>query len=143
MLDPETGALRFDEPKVTLGADLTLTSFLQSTLAKTIGDKLVGGEGYQTFWFKQHHASGGLTLAVGLCFQNERLENVELQNDDPAFGTSWDDWSEAKELSRKQSHDRWLNKCVGGRRNFPWGEVWSGYDERGGSSSIVIRYRDR
>jgi hypothetical protein len=65
---------------------------------------------------------------------------VDFCHSDPRFGSSWDDHSLAKEMDRKASHEKLLSACLGSKRTFPWGSVWSGYDERGGGSAIIIRY---
>jgi hypothetical protein len=82
--------------------------------------------------------SADLVFNVSLFFRGERLNIVSLMGIEPCF--SWEDHSEEKEYRRKVLHDAWLAGSLGRRRRYPWGTVWSGYDERGGYSSIDVRY---
>ncbi|GEP44805.1 hypothetical protein BGE01nite_40960 [Brevifollis gellanilyticus] len=80
-------------------------------------------------------------LIITLQFHGERLDSLRLFHDAARFGTSWDDWSEERELARKAYHERWLAEMlrlpVG---KYLWGEVLSVYDVKSGSSSIIVRY---
>jgi hypothetical protein len=80
-------------------------------------------------------------FAITIFFFGEQLRVFQLADCDPRFGTSWDDWSEEKELARKAAHAAWLKDVfdmpVGAYR---WGRVESEYDEKGGGSSIFIMY---
>jgi len=84
--------------------------------------------------------SAGLDLLVVLWFRGQQLTMVSLMDPDPRFGTSWADYSGEKEMARKASHDAWLARALAPDRNASWGSVWSGYDERGGFSDIVVKY---
>jgi hypothetical protein len=64
---------------------------------------------------------------------------ISLMDADPRFGTSWTDQSYEKELARKASHDAWLSQALP-QPEVSWGSVWSGYDEKGGFSDIVVKY---
>ncbi len=80
-------------------------------------------------------------LGIVLQFQGEHLISLTLFHDAARFGTSWADWSEERELSRKAFHDLWLSRdlCVPAGK-YSWGDVSSSYDAKSGSSSITIRY---
>lgn len=98
-------------------------------------------------------AVDGLTFGVSLAFEGERLDGYSIWMADARFGTSWDDGSEEKQLARRDAHDTWLTAALGpGARRpgptgpelsytFPWGEVWSTFDARSGSSTIGVRFR--
>jgi hypothetical protein len=75
-----------------------------------------------------------------------RVMTVDLVATDDRFGTSWDEWSEEKELQRKRFHDSWLNEVLGNERypyDYPWGRVASVYDPKAGFSYVSIKYRKR
>ena len=61
-------------------------------------------------------------------------------SDDRFGGSSWSDYSKDKELERKAAHDQLLNEVLGSKRDFPWGTVWSVFDERSGGSSFGVNY---
>lgn len=80
-------------------------------------------------------------LVVIVQFRGEELFSLDLCHSAACFGTSWENWSEERELARKAFHERWLASEVGVRPGkYAWGEISSYYDEKGRFSSIVIRY---
>src|SRR5690242_14743999 len=69
---------------------------------------------------------GNETFFVALYFYDQKLESVELAISAKEFGTSWDDWSEEKELKRKEAHDNWLTAHTGRAAcAYDWGEIGS------------------
>lgn len=84
---------------------------------------------------------GDRIFHVVLYFYKEKLESIHLADSSEEFGASWDEWSEEKELKRKEAHDRWLIAETGNASHvYRWGEIISPYDPRSGGSSITIRY---
>ena len=78
-----------------------------------------------------------------LWFGGSVLQRVSVQSDAPEFGMSWADWSEEGEFARKHFHELLLDSILGkgwSRRRYPWGKVESCYDQKGGSSSIIVTY---
>ena len=149
MIDRDTGALVLPDGRIE--RELTRSSLLSSLLAK--GTR---SEDMQTGWaqvYLKPRRLGGREFGVHLVFEGERLDSYALSLHDPQYGTSWDDWSEAKELARRNAHDAWLEAGLGKgksegagrarelRYTFPWGRVWSSFDPKGGASSIGVRFR--
>lgn len=59
-------------------------------------------------------------------------------------GTStWADWSEVNERSEQNKNASWIASNLGVRspHSFPWGLIDSVFDQKSGSSSIVVTYR--
>jgi hypothetical protein len=83
---------------------------------------------------------GEVLVAVSLGFNQCRLEHISLTDADPRYGKSWDDWSEAQERLRGESIGRWLAGKGYPSGSYPWGTVWSGYDEKGAFGTASIRY---
>jgi hypothetical protein len=149
VIDRFTGALVL--PSGTIGRDLTRSAFLASPLgAKAVCDDM------HTGWMHIYPGAqtlDGLVFGVDLVFDGERLDCYSLWLDDARYGTSWDDWSEEKQLAQRDAHDAWLVSNLGPgerqpsprgpelRYSFAWGEAWSTYDARGGSSTIGVRFR--
>ena len=135
--NPKTGELSLPDGTV-LSPRLTRSVFLSSAegaQAKVV----VKNEPWCSFHFEDREDS----LGVVVVFRGERLKSVSISIDDPRFGSGWEDWSEKKELERKQANDRWLTgKGLVPGKNYAWGSVWSEYDPKSGSSMIVIRYSD-
>jgi hypothetical protein len=148
VIDRQTGALRL--PSGSIGRDLTRSAFLLSPLHAP-----AGSADMHTGWMQGRaiQTLDGLVFGVDLVFEGERLDYYSLCLDDARYGTSWGDWSEEKQLAHRDAHDAWLVSTLGPgerkpspwgpelRYSFPWGEVWSTFDTRGGFSTIGVRFR--
>jgi hypothetical protein len=139
MFDASTGTLTFDQPPTVIAPSLTRDQFLGSALADGATTH-IENEPYHSWKLNGTFRCAGLELLVVLWFRGQQLIMVSLMDPDPRFGTSWADHSLEKEMARKASHDAWLSRALGPHRNVSWGSVWSGYDERGGFSDIVVKY---
>lgn len=76
-------------------------------------------------------------------FENGLLKSIDFILSATPYSQStdsWDNWSYDKEMQGKQRYDKWLTTQVGGARNFHWGSASAWFDERGGGSSITLRY---
>ena len=149
MIDHETGALTVREGRIS--PDITRSAFATSPMAagSSVDDMRTG-------WAQVTLAAQvdrGWTWGVRLLFDGERLDGYRLWIADARFGVSWDDWSEDKELARRDAQDAWLVEQLGeGVRierpsgsvltySLPWGEAWSGYDPRSAGSDVGVRLR--
>jgi hypothetical protein len=139
MFDATTGVLTFEEPSVTIAPWLTRDLFANSSMvAHATTESDPNGQFHK--WRLVHCRSADLDFAVEITFEHQRLMMTILCDEDPRFGMSWADHSLEKELARKASHDAWLMRTLGPQREFAWGKVWSGYEDRSGGSMIVVRY---
>lgn len=139
MFDARTGILTFEQPSIVIAPSLTRNQFLGSALGDGATTH-IANEPYHSWKLNGSYRSAGLDLLVVLWFREQQLTMLSLMDRDPRFGTSWADHSREKEMARKESHDAWLSRSLPSRRNFSWGSIWSGYDERDGFSDIVVRY---
>jgi hypothetical protein len=123
---------------VRIGPSYTEAQFLSSKLArnsKAMSDPEWSG------YRMERQLLAGRQFRVSLQFRRGRLVAVELFQVGAVSKASWDDWSEREELERKADHDAWLDALLGPPPySYPWGEVVSQHDPRGGYSSIVVRY---
>ena len=150
MIDPLTGALVLGGGRID--RDLSPSALLASPLGAhaTREDRPAG-------WTHVYLGSGdpdGKALGVQLHFEGDRLYGYSVSLADPRYGTSWDDYTEEKQIAKRDAHDAWLVASLGqGTREpsprgpelryaLPWGDVWSTFDARGGSTSIGVRFRD-
>jgi hypothetical protein len=149
VIDRDTGSLVL--PGARIERDLTRTSFLASPLGAH-----ARSEDMHTGWMLAYLGAqdlDGLTFAVVLHFEGERLDRYSLSLTDPRYGTSWDDYTEEKQIAQRDANDAWLVASLGQgtrepspcgpelRYSFPWGDAWSTFDARGGSTSIGVRFR--
>jgi hypothetical protein len=143
MIDTATGVVLLSAGAVA--KDLTLSAFLDSPLGKQ-AELILANREYRTYQLAQPLRADERPVAVQLLFTGETLSRVSLALMDGQPGSSWDDWSEARERSRKDAHTSWLRTLLDQRKGPPrwrhaWGDVESVYDAKGGGSSIVISYR--
>jgi hypothetical protein len=72
-------------------------------------------------------------------FTDDVLETVEILFE--MQGDSDENWSEARELARKELHDAWLRNEIGPPPyRFPWGRLESSYDAKACVGDILISF---
>jgi len=135
-IDKDTGSIILPEIGASISASLLCSQFLQ-TPAFAGASVLVQNEPWCSYRLPDI-AQAGSRLCVVLQFHGEQLLSLTLCHDADRFGTSW---SEEQELVRKAFHEDWLTRELGIRLgHYPWGDISSNYDPKGGVSSILIRY---
>jgi hypothetical protein len=141
MIDPKDGSITIDTPHMTITRAMTCEQFLQSPAA-TIATPLNKNAPWSRYGF-QPIVIGGERFYAEACFHTGRLYSVDLSVMRAEFGASWSDWSEDRELARKQLHDSLLASALGAdwsRQRFTWGGVYSVFDPKSGGSSIGVTY---
>ena len=130
------------EFKLDLQNGITLSSDLsESEIAKMadINERNLGN-GY--VWYALSPIEiGGEAIIFSLCFFQSKIQvlNISVANPDK-YGSSWNDFSEAKEKLRAKDTEEWLFNIGYKVGKFSWGEIWAGYDPKAGSGHAVIRY---
>jgi hypothetical protein len=77
-----------------------------------------------------------------LCFKNENLDYINFGFSSlDELSQTWADWSEKKELIKKESYEKWLTDILKGKRKFKWGNIETSYDPKGGGAGIIINYK--
>ena len=139
MIDEKSGEIVIESIPLRIGHRLSRAEFLSRPVGKS-ARIAVKNEPFCSYNIGTHEVSG-LVFNVTVYFHDELLESVSMNSVNDELGTSWSDWSEEKELKKKEIHDAWLKNLLGrASSDYKWGEVWSGYDSKTGSSSIEIRY---
>jgi hypothetical protein len=137
-IDPKTGEITIGEPPMIIGPRLTKTNFLCSPAGGS-ARLSVSNLSYSTYLFTL--VEGIDKFAIRLVFDGQCLSNANLVKADSTTA-KWNNWSEERELRRKQEHDHLLVASLGSSPySFPWGEVVSDCDPRSGASNISIRYK--
>ena len=92
--------------------------------------------------------------AVAARFGQERLDSVSGFFCPIGEDNSWEAWTEARELQRRQEFDRWLDKQLGSApctvqtsaagkcRRFAWGSAGAYYHKQDGGTAIAVRYAE-
>lgn len=146
-LDPATGTLKLDDFDTALAPALTRKAFLASPLGQAASDLIVNEPWHS--WQLADCKIAGRTFLLGVFYEGERLDMVQLFLQDSRYGTSWEDFSPEKEKARRAAHWRWLRSQLGtagtrsssgDERRFAWGTAGAYYDPRNEESSIVISY---
>ena len=146
-LNPATGALKLDDYGTALAPALTRKAFLASPLGKAMRDLIVNEPWHS--WQLADCRINGRTFLLGVFYEGERLDMIQLFLQDSRYGTSWEDFSPEKEKARHAAHWRWLRSQLGSagarsssgnERRFAWGSVGAYYDPRNEESSIVVSY---
>ncbi|MCC2607026.1 hypothetical protein [Planctobacterium marinum] len=83
----------------------------------------------------------GEKIVLNLCFFQSKLQSVNISISNPElYGTSWSDFSEDKEKLRAKNTEKWLSDIGYSTGKYSWGEIWAGYDSKGGSGHAVVHY---
>jgi hypothetical protein len=137
-IETATGALI--TPDLTITPSLSKSVLLASPLVDR-GDWTNERGGWYAAILKPMTIAGE-SIGVSLMFEAEELDSINLWVNDPKYGTSWDDFTEEKELARDQKHRAWLAATVGEwDSKFKWGSIHCCHDERSDGSTIMLKYR--
>jgi hypothetical protein len=141
MIHRESGDVEFGAG-VLIGPSFTEGQFLSSPLARM--SKALSHTPPWTRYRTARQRISARTFRVTLHFHTGKLVAIELFEVGAESKAFWNDWSDREEEERKASHDAWLESILGAPPYvYPWGEVSSEFDLRGGYSSIVVRYGQR
>jgi len=98
------------------------------------------GTGYVWYYMPPADFSGA-QVSFSLCFNSGSLESLSVcLIDSEQYGSGWDDWSEDKEQLRAKHTGEWLSSIGLSEGHHQWGDVWVGYDSKGGCGNGVIRF---
>lgn len=111
MIDVTTGNILVESINFLVGPSLTREEFLTSPLA--IASRASAKNEPRCSFIAKAQRIAGHPFIIAFYFNGSVLTDLELSSDDNKFGTSWEDWSEERELERKKFHDTWLNNVLG------------------------------
>ncbi|MGL5001853.1 MAG: hypothetical protein ACRDAM_02825, partial [Casimicrobium sp.] len=115
-----------------IDADFDETKALEKgTLAREVGN------GHK--WYDLPVIKHGTTeIGVSLCYYATKLRHIHFGAQGSEFGTSWDDFSEEKELKRARKTEQWLESVDLKPGTYSWGTVWCGYDLKASFSYAAL-----
>jgi hypothetical protein len=141
MIDVATGNISIQNADIAIGPSLTRDDFLASALGRNAP---INVENVPNCSYNVSIPARKLMMlpaSLTIYFYHNQLESLSIVATDDRFNTSWDDWSETKELERKRFHDQWLADTAGAANaHFPWGQLSSDYDAKSGFSAVHLRY---
>jgi hypothetical protein len=133
-LDATTGSVMLGDSGV-LGSHLTKKYFCEEGSARF--RQVSANNDWARFSCRvtDHHGE----FAISVILKSNRISEIHLAKvQGPG---SWGNWSEESEREKQVEHDRMLENILGKPPyRYPWGEIVSVYDAKGGASEIVIRY---
>lgn len=140
-IDPQTGSLGVGNFRIE---PLQSKSEVEPQIAPLVEGTRDHGNGYEWLYL------GGLTFGgqpalVGLCFHDGRLEQAswDVQLPDASMEGGW---PTRDAIDKEVAFVRGILAGDGmdvrqGAAEFPWGEIWSGFDAKGFLASNGLRYR--
>ncbi len=138
--DLRKGKLVLDDISLVIDSSLSKNTFLSSELQAS-SKETVSNKEWSSFNTGIHRICGE-SFVLSLSFFGADLVEFHLTNVQPGEKDTWSDWSEEKEMARKNRHDKWLANQLGKPPyKFAWGQVFSVYDQKSGGSLIVVRYK--
>ena len=130
------------EFKLDLPNGITISSVLSETEVSVLSDvnKRDMKNGYVWYSFPSTEVKGK-KISFELCFFEGVIQsiNIAMLNSE-LYGGGWNDFSETKEKKRAKDTEKWLSSIGYKIGKYSWGEVWAGYDSKGGSGCGVVRY---
>lgn len=135
-LDAATGVLTYDD-----GAQVDPSKPLAEFLTTPLGGSATRRHRDTWTWLElPARAIDGVAFVATLTFEGERLFSILLNRARPR--RDWDQWSLAEEQAIVAEDTRWLAAAVGeGRHQFTWGAAGAGFDERGATAYLLLRYQ--
>src|SRR5690554_5772398 len=103
MIDPATGEIALPLGSIRVGPSLTREWLMASRVPKQCS-VLVRNEPHCSYKLPPAQWSGHM-FAWSVWFEGSKLRGVSICCSDVEFGSSWSDWSEECELTRKRLHD--------------------------------------
>ena len=124
-------------------AGLPITPFLReqellAALPSCAQEKRSMGNGWVWYSLPRFEADGKV-IVISLAFRESLFKELHVSDASARFGTGWDEWSEEKERQRAESSAEWLRSLGFQAGRYSWGEVWGGYDPKGGFGLAGVR----
>jgi hypothetical protein len=157
----ESGVLTFDRTGEAIGPAITCRDFAESKEAKSGTLHLASG---RSIFELKNCTIAGARFHARIEYHWETIHRIDLMMTRSSDGTSWSDWNYENEMARKRSHESWSAALIGrplelkpylmpepvipynaGEDHprhavFPWGELLSYYDSKGGGSYLALCY---
>jgi hypothetical protein len=140
IINPQTGAFNIDGLTFEKGTTL-------DTAIKLLQLDVVINENMQNGWYSikmvDKQLDGIHYFWVYLKFERLLLNEIDFGfNALPSsqIKGSWDNWGYDEEIQNQQQYNSWLTQEIGEKRTFDWGIAGAYFDQRRGSTGIIIRY---
>lgn len=153
------GNLRLDDLDLIVGARTRSADFAESLASK---GKIRYAAEFTEVELGATRLQGTPCAAVTLRFEGPTLARIDIMLPLAGDEKGWANWTMEGEMSRKASHEAWARHVFGRELEpkqiegiipfevgadyprfaaFPWGEVVSYYDSKGGFAYLCVRYQ--
>ena len=137
--------INYSEGQIVFSSEFTVSKLTTpNDIVNYFTDKKLGCRDLGNGW--KHYTISNIQLKdtyfnMTFYFDNDVLKMTSfIVSDKPILESSWDDWSEESELKKLDYYNNWLTNEIGINRKFEWGTIGAYYDNKGGFSSIVLKY---
>ncbi|MFG1497325.1 hypothetical protein ABMA57_11885 [Saccharospirillum sp. HFRX-1] len=130
------------EFKLKLQNGITICSDLSESEVATVHDvnQRDMKNGYIWYKFPPIELNGEIVV-FNLCFFQSQMQSLSISLSNPEkYGGSWSDFSESKEKLRAKDTEKWLSNIGHKVGKYSWGNIWAGYDSKGGFGHAVVSY---
>jgi hypothetical protein len=150
MIDKTNGSIYLKKYNLTLKNRMTDDILLKSEFMKILKNSSGMRGGYVWYYFNEYEYKEWILL-ISVCFKNDILEQISFTSIEKNESCDWSDWAFEKEMNRKNKNEELLFDVFGTKPelidkecsvyNFEWGKIISSYDQKSGSSRIIIQYK--
>ena len=130
------------EFSIELPSGITISSVVTETEVSAQPDvnKRDMGNGYVWYTFPESEIESEIVI-FSLCFFEGAIQSLSISLSNPElYGGGWDEFSETKEKARAKDTEKWLSSIGYKTGKYSWGEIWVGYDSKGGFGNAVVQY---
>ena len=141
MFDISNGTIYFRKYGVSFDPSLTHEMFSRTELYKDATPYIMNPP-FRSYKIKEPIDILDKRFMLVLFFNKERLNIIQLSFCDRYKPSGWDDWYEEKEIEIKKQQDVLLKDNLGNPPyEYQWGSLESVFDQRSGSSHIILTYK--
>lgn len=159
----QTGQLRFDATGECVGPGTRYSEFANTRTGKLLTKRTWRETVYAEV---SRESLEGMELQISLEFENDQLVRVNLFVPQAGDSKGWDGWTKEGETARQRAGEAWIEKTFGQKPTlkpyisdtgkeiipampvenhprylkFPWGEVVSYFDSKGGFPGVTVKY---
>ena len=81
------------------------------------------------------------SITFSMCFFQGTIYSVTIAIHNPElYGNSWNDFTQEKEIARFKDTQSWLLSHGYEVGQYAWGNIWAGFDSKGGFGSVSVRF---
>jgi hypothetical protein len=141
MIDKSNGSIKINQ--LTINPNSSLEKLTESCNQYNIDYRIRDMKTGWTWIHLVNQEENNLFISLNIAFYETEIKLLMLTIDPEMTHLDMrENWSKENELKRQVFMEKWLDKEIGKKRRYTWGEVWCSFDPKSGFSSIGIRYKE-